>query len=88
MPTGTILHVQFLVFKVYLAVEEGDEVVEHLAVNIAQGVFVLGILADECDPFATCGDIILVDALLPPSTITILNYHQYHMWQQFYVYNH
>ena len=57
-----ILHVKFLVFEVHFAVEQSDEVVEHFAVDVAQGVFVLGVLPDECDPLAAGSDIVLMDA--------------------------
>ena len=58
----TRLHVQFLILKIHLSIKEVDEVVEDFAVDVAECEFVLGILADEGDPLATCGDIVLMDA--------------------------
>ena len=51
-----------MILEIYLAVEQGYKVVEYLAVHVAQGEFVLGVLADEGDPLAAGGDIVLMDA--------------------------
>ena len=52
-----------LILVVNFMIELVDEVVEHLILHIAHGVFLLGILADLTDPDTTSHDIVLADPL-------------------------